>query len=108
MFGASISTNPIGCLRKSLELEPNSIRTRILLGEEFEKMGKFRESLESLESAIRLYPEYEVPYLRVGALLRKLGEESQSDWFFKKAEAFVKNLEDLNNTEPERERQASI
>lgn len=98
MFGASISTDPIVCLCKALEQEPHSIRTWILLGEEFERRGKIREVLQCFESAIKIYPEYEISYLRLGALLRKLGQQSQSDWFFRKAEIITQNLHDLDNT----------
>ena len=37
MFAASISSDPIACLCKALKQEPHSIRTWILLGEEFLK-----------------------------------------------------------------------
>ncbi len=56
-----------------------------MLGKEFEKMGKIKEALESFESAVKIYPEYEVPYLRIAVLLKKFGEQSQSDWFLRKA-----------------------
>ena len=40
MFAASITPDPIACLCKALKQEPHSIRTWILLGEEFERAGK--------------------------------------------------------------------
>lgn len=85
LFGASVSPDPIMSLNKALELKPDSIKAWTLLGEEFAKNGKIKEAFKSFDSAVKVYLDYEIPYLRVAALLKKLGERSQSDRFFKKA-----------------------
>ena len=85
LFGASVSPDPIMSLNKALELKPDSIKAWTLLGEEFAKNGKIKEAFKSFDSAVRVYLDYEIPYFRVAALLKKLGERSQSDRFFKKA-----------------------
>jgi len=85
LFGASVSPDPINSLNKALELKPDSIRAWTLLGEEFAKKRKIKEAFKSFDSAVRVYFDYEIPYLRVAALLKKLGERSQSDRFLKKA-----------------------
>lgn len=84
LFGASVSSDPVNSLNKALELKPDSIKTWILLGEEFAKRGNIKEAFKSFDSAARIYPDYEIPYLRVATLLKKMGEQSQSDWLFKK------------------------
>ncbi len=85
LFGSPVSSDPVNTLNRALELKPDSLKSWLLLGEEFERMGKIKEALESFESAVKIYPEYEIPYLRVAVLLKKLGEQSQSDWFSRKA-----------------------
>ncbi len=100
MFAASISTDPIVCLCKALKQEPHSIRTWLLLGEEFERVGKTRQALECFESAINVYPDYEISYLRVASLLKKLGQQSQSERFLRKAEIIIQNLKNLNSPKP--------
>ncbi len=99
MFAASIAPDPISCLCKALKQEPHSIRTWILLGEEFERAEKTKEALECYESAINVYSEYEVPYLRIGTLLKKSGRQPQANQFFKKVDIITERLKDLNNQE---------
>lgn len=101
MFAASITPDPIACLCKALKQEPHSIRTWILLGEEFERVEKIKEALECYESAINVYSDYEIPYLKTGALLKKIGRQSQANQFFKKADIIAESLKDLNNQKPE-------
>ncbi len=97
MFAASISSDPIACLCKAIKQEPHSIRTWILLGEEFERFGKINKALECFKSAINVCPEYKIPYLKIGALLRKSGRQSQAEQFFKKADVIAERLKELDN-----------
>ncbi len=101
MFAASITPDPIACLCKALKQEPHSIRTWILLGEEFERAGKVKEALECYESTINVYSDYELPHLKIGEILKKLGREPQANQFFKKANIIAENLESLNSAEPD-------
>ncbi|MEE8597260.1 MAG: hypothetical protein V3T09_05585, partial [bacterium] len=80
-----VSPDPINSLNKALELKPDSVKAWTLLGEEFTKKGKVKEAFKSFDSAVRVYLDYEIPYFRVAALLKRLGEKSQSDRFFEKA-----------------------
>ncbi len=98
MFAASISLDPIACLSKALKQEPHSIKTWILLGEEFERFGKTSNALECFNSAINVCPEYKIPYLKIGNLLKNSGRQSQADQFFKKADVITENLKDLDNS----------
>ena len=101
MFAASITPDPIACLCKALKQEPHSVRTWILLGEEYERAGKIEEALECYDSAINVYSDYELPHLKIGELLKKLGREPQANQFFKKAGMIAESLKVLNNLEPE-------
>ena len=85
LFGATASSDPVNSLRKALKLNSNSIKGWILLGEEFSKKGEIKEALESFNSASKLYPEYEIPYLRASELLNSLGKRPQSVCLHKKA-----------------------
>jgi glycosyltransferase involved in cell wall biosynthesis len=100
MFAASITPDPIACLSNALKQEPYSIKSWTLLGEEFEKVGKVKEALECYESAINVYSDYEIPYQKIGTLLKKLGRQSQANQFFKKADIIAENLKGLNNQKP--------
>ena len=85
LFGSSVSPGPIESLRKALKLKPDSVKAWILLGEELTRKGKFREAFESFETAVKVYPYYEIPYVRVAVLLEKLGEQSDAERLFKRA-----------------------
>jgi len=84
LFGSSVSSDPIGSLFKTLELKPDSIKSWTLLGEEFARQGKIREALESFASALRIYPHYEIPYLRATVLQKRLKEQSRTERFSEK------------------------
>lgn len=89
LFGASLSAEPVDSLCKAVELQPDSLKAWILLGEEWTRRGKIIEALQSLESALKVYSDYEIPYLRAADLLRKLGKKAEADGLFEKA----RNLE---------------
>ncbi len=97
MFAASVSSEPIACLCKAIKQEPHSIRTWILLGDMFEGIGKINKALECFKSAINVYPEYKIPYLKISTLLRKSGRQSQANQFIKKAEKVTQKLKYLAN-----------
>jgi len=85
LFGAPVSVDPIDSLRKALELQPDSLKARILLGEECARRGKIIEAFQSFESALKVYPDYEIAYLRAADLLKKLGKKVQADILFEEA-----------------------
>ncbi len=101
MFAASVTPDPIACLCRALKQEPHSIRTWILLGEEFERADKVKNALECYESAINVYSDYELPHLKIGELLKKLGRVPQANQFFKKADMIAESLNGLNGPEPD-------
>jgi tetratricopeptide (TPR) repeat protein len=78
LYASPVSPDPISSLMRALSRNPRSVKAWILLGEAFAGMGRVKESFESFERAVQIYPEYEIPYLRAAALLEKIGERSQA------------------------------
>ena len=85
LFGSPVSPDAISCLQKALELNPDSIKAWILLGEAFTRNGRVIDAIKSFESAVKIYPDYEIPYLRAADLLKKIGEQSQAEKLFDRA-----------------------
>jgi tetratricopeptide (TPR) repeat protein len=85
LFGAPVSVDPIDSLTEALEIQPDSLKAWVLLGEECARRGKIIEAFQSFESALKVYPDYEIAYLRAADLLTKLGKKVQADSLFKKA-----------------------
>jgi hypothetical protein len=85
LFGSAVSAQPSGWLQKALQLKPDSLRARILLGEALASEGRIAEAFESFDSAARIFPDYEIPYLRAAVLMRNLGENAQAESLFQKA-----------------------
>ncbi|MFH1624855.1 MAG: hypothetical protein ABID54_06835 [Pseudomonadota bacterium] len=99
LFGSSTTPDTIDSLSKALKLNPNSIKAWVLLGEEFARRGRVQEALHSFESAVKVDPEYEVPYLRVAALLRELGDGAKSEDLLGKVK-IMKNRRTISMTAP--------
>lgn len=78
LFGARVAADPVSHLRKALQLKPDSVKSWILLGEEYARAGKIMESVQAFDAAAKLYPEYEIPYLRAGRLLEQIGQMEQA------------------------------
>jgi len=85
LFGSPVSPDAVSCLQKALKLNPDSIKAWILLGEVFMRNGKAIDAIKSFESAVRVYPNYGIPYLRTADLLKKIGEQSQAEKLFDRA-----------------------
>lgn len=85
LYGAAVSKDSIQNLNKAIERMPNSIKARILLGQEYSKKGDIKAAFENLNSAALIYPDYDVPYLKAASLLRAIGQEKQANVLFQKA-----------------------
>jgi len=68
-----------------------------LLGEEWTRRGDIIKALRSFESALNVYQDYDIPYLRAADLLNKIGKKTEADSLFEKA----KKLEILYPSAPE-------
>lgn len=97
LFGASYSGDTAGWLHKAIERNPHSVKSWILLGEEYAGKGDIVRAIKCFESAAEIFPEYEIPYSRTATLLKKLGHQKESLSLAEKAEAL--NLPLLAPTE---------
>jgi hypothetical protein len=94
LFGASVSDDPEKAFRKALEMNPDSLNAWILLGDYFLISHRIKEAFECFSAATQVFPDYEVPYLRVGALLEKMGRQAEAGPFFDRARALCPNIPD--------------
>ena len=85
LFGYGVSPDPIGSLGKALQLNPNSLKATLLLGEELAGIGDVLKAFESFDAAIRIFPDYDIPFLRAAVLLEKIGEQAQAETMYDKA-----------------------
>ena len=102
LFGASYSGDTAGWLHKAIERNPHSVKSWILLGEEYAGKGDIVRAIKCFESAAEIFPEYEIPYSRTATLLKKLGHQKESLSLAEKAEAL--NLPLLAPTESSKDR----
>jgi len=102
LFGASYSGDTAGWLHKAIERNPHSVKSWILLGEEYAGKGDIVRAIKCFESAAEICPEYEIPYFRTAALLKKLGHKKELLPLTEMAEAL--NLSLLAPTEGSRDR----
>ena len=89
LFGASCSKDMAGCLAQAVEINPHSLKSWILMGEEYARQGDILKSIKCFESAAKIFPEYEIPYLRAAALLQKLGHKEESADLNEKAQGLI-------------------
>lgn len=92
LFGSLLFPDPECVLLKAIEYHPESIKSWLMLGDVLAKRGNIIEALQAYENALTIYPDYELPYIRTGNLLKQIGEEEKSSMLFKKAEELQKAL----------------
>jgi glycosyltransferase involved in cell wall biosynthesis len=93
LFGASCSGDTSGFLEQAVKRNPHSLKSWILLGEEYVKNGDIIKSIKCFESAAEIFPEYEIPYMRTASLLQKLGHKDESMFLFDKCKALTLPLQ---------------
>jgi len=93
LFGASCSKDTAGCLDQAVEINPHSLKSWILMGEEYARQGDIVKSIQCFESAAEIFPDYEIPYMRTAALLQKLGHKEESMSLFDKCKALTLPLQ---------------
>ena len=93
LFGASCSGDTPSFLEQAVKRNPHSLKSWILLGEEYVKNGDIIKSIKCFESAAEIFPEYEIPYMRTASLLQKLGHKEESMYLFDKCKALTMPLQ---------------
>ena len=89
LFGAFYSEDPAGWLNQAIERNPHSVKSWILLGEEYAQKREIVKAVKCFESAAEIFPAYEIPYLRTAGLLQKLGHQKEALYLTEKAEALT-------------------
>lgn len=89
LFGASSSPDTAALLGQALCLNPHSIKAWILLGEARAREGTAFAALQSFEEAAKIFPQYEIPYVRVAAVLAAIGEEAAAQDMSGRAQALM-------------------
>jgi tetratricopeptide (TPR) repeat protein len=89
LFGSTAAGNPVEYLLKAVGRNPNSIKAWLLLGEEMAGSGKIKEAFESFDTAVRICPDYDLPYLRASVLLEKIGQTKQAEVLYSKAKSLA-------------------
>lgn len=92
LFGAFCSDETVNLLREAVKKNPQSLKSLILLGEEYARKGDVVKSIQCFESAAKIFPEYEIPYMRTAAILKKIGHEKESVYLTEKARKLVEPL----------------
>jgi len=78
LFGASCLPDPIKALQESLKRSPWSVTTWLILAEEYLKRNKLTSSIQALESAAKIVPDYAIPYIHAARIMRHL--RRKGDW----------------------------
>ena len=82
LFASAVSQDPVVCLQNALERNPLSLKSWVLLGDQFARQGKVNDALTCFQRASQTCPNYLVPLLKVYRLLLALGETIQANDLF--------------------------
>jgi tetratricopeptide (TPR) repeat protein len=89
LFGANSFPDAATLLEQALLLNPRSVKAQILLGECHAREGRAFAALQSFEEAANIFPQYEVPYVRVSAVLAAMGEEAAAHDISRRTQALM-------------------
>jgi tetratricopeptide (TPR) repeat protein len=89
LFGASSSPDTAALLGQALGINPRSVKVQILLGECHAREGRAFAALQSFEEAAKIFSQYEIPYVRVAAVLAAMGEEAAAQGMSERAQALM-------------------
>jgi hypothetical protein len=91
LFGASVMPDAIGSLQEAIRLNPLSIKSLLLLGEEYAAKNDLRNALKYMESAATLFPAYEIPYLRAAKVMNSMNQPDAAEHLIRKAAELMIN-----------------
>ncbi|MCE5242590.1 MAG: glycosyltransferase [Syntrophobacteraceae bacterium] len=78
LYGAFLSDDVLASLARAGTLNPRSVRSRMLLGEEYARRNDMVNAMDSFRAAAEIFPQYELPFLKVAGLLREAGREQDA------------------------------
>jgi hypothetical protein len=82
---ACLSPEPLESLQESIRLNPKSIKTWLFMGDLAARRGELPRAMECYKTAMDVFPGYELPYIRMSALLRNMGNSDQADVLLREA-----------------------
>jgi glycosyltransferase involved in cell wall biosynthesis len=85
LYSAPISLSPSDTLAKAIELNPTSLKARIMLGDIKARHGYTLEALRCFSEAADIFPDYEIPFSRAASVLRQIGQGAQAEQLSEKA-----------------------
>jgi tetratricopeptide (TPR) repeat protein len=91
LFGASVMPDAIGSLQEAIRLNPLSIKSLLLLGEEYAAKNDLRNALKYMDSAATLFPAYEIPYLRAAKVMNSMNQPDAAEHLIRKAAELMIN-----------------
>jgi len=95
LFGARYSEDPVSSLQRAIEKRPDSLKSWIMLGEEYARRRDVARSAQCFESASELFPEYEIPYMRAASLMEQAGLEGEAKTLREKCEELIRPLTEI-------------
>jgi hypothetical protein len=86
LFGACVMPDAIESLQEATRLNPLSIKSLLLLGEQYAAKNDYVSALKYIESAARLFPAYEIPYLTAAKVMNSLNQTAAAQSLIKQAD----------------------
>ncbi|MFH1148479.1 MAG: hypothetical protein V1736_12340 [Pseudomonadota bacterium] len=86
LFGAPCSEDPVASLERAVKCNCRSLKSWILMGEYHAQKKQITEAFRCFDKAAAIFPEYELSYLRVAALLSVIGLRREADQLYQKAQ----------------------
>ena len=78
LYGAYLSGDILDSLKRAGARNPRSVKSWMLMGEEYARRDDLVNAMDCFKTATEIFPQYELPFLKVAGLLRKAGLEQEA------------------------------
>jgi len=82
-------------------LKPDSLKACVLPGQGYATRGGMKDAFQCYNPAAKIFPSYDIPYLRAGELIEQLGDKPQARSLFEKAAKFAVPTAKKKSTKPQ-------
>jgi hypothetical protein len=89
LYGAPVSATPVESLLKAVELNPASLRARIMLGDTLAGRGNPWEAIRWFKTAVELFPQYEISCQKAASILEQIGRPDEAARLLKTTASFL-------------------
>jgi hypothetical protein len=96
---AHLWNDPVRLYETVIAEEPNSLRVRIVLAEEYRRAGRLEEAANVLADARRVLPDYYLPWLRSAQVAMDRGRLDEAELYLDHAEKMEESRMDHGLTE---------